>query len=171
MPCMDISQGVGRPVPANASLKPNTSAIAAVKRVIADRSPEVSIRIGIPKLLPDVMAAGRESIKTGLGRAKGGARPAPSPLICVYDHRMRGSATVQASEFVRHNRRRMAENIWDRGCSLDIPARSMIPTGPKTVSDAVGFTPFRTIQNGDAGEHVALDSLGSGSPFRADAVV
>jgi len=35
-------------------------AITTVKSAIADRYPEASIRIGIPKLLPDVMGPGRK---------------------------------------------------------------------------------------------------------------
>ncbi|MBM6592662.1 hypothetical protein [Microvirga pudoricolor] len=38
-------------------------AITAVKRAAADRYPEASIRIGFPKLLPDVMAPGRQGFE------------------------------------------------------------------------------------------------------------
>jgi hypothetical protein len=56
---MVVSHGAGWPsAAANASLAPNMQAITAVTSAIADRYPEASIRIGIPKLLPDVMDPG-----------------------------------------------------------------------------------------------------------------
>ena len=67
--CMPISQGEGMPAAAHASLTPNTSATAAAKRAVADRSPEVSIRIGVPKLLR-YDGRGHESNGDGAGVRK-----------------------------------------------------------------------------------------------------